>query len=90
MFESIVSMLLELSRSLPRIEAYIQLLPTPQLHQALRNVYDHFVDFCIAASDILETRSFGELSSRLTLYANIHWQVSPDLPRFLFIVEPGL
>ncbi len=53
-------MLRDLSKSLPRIEAYAKLLHTPRMHEALREVYVLFIDFCIATAKILEANSGGE------------------------------
>jgi len=48
-------MLLELSKSLPRLNAYAEIFHTPQLHNALREVYEGFVDFCFRTSEVLQT-----------------------------------
>jgi hypothetical protein len=48
LFEDIDRMLQEISRVLPRFQAYIEIFHTPRLHQALREVYEVYIDFNLA------------------------------------------
>ena len=47
-------MLFELSRILPRFKQYKEIFHTPRLHQALRDVYEGFVDFYFRTSEVLQ------------------------------------
>ncbi|KAK0628901.1 pfs domain-containing protein [Bombardia bombarda] len=46
LWEQMSDMIEDLSKSLPRLHAYHQLLETPRLHSALREVYQMLLDFC--------------------------------------------
>ena len=48
-------MLQELANSLPRFRAYTEIFHTPALHQALREVYHVFLDFCAGVTDSLRS-----------------------------------
>lgn len=48
-------MLSELSKSLPRFRAYAEIFHTSQLHRALREVYDGFVNFCFTTIEVLQS-----------------------------------
>lgn len=51
-------MLTDLSRDLPRFEAYTKVLHTPLLHRALRVVYSIYIDFCFAVMKFLQAQKF--------------------------------
>ena len=52
-FDEISRMLQELSTVLPRFHAYIDVIHTPRLHEALRGVYETYVDICFAVVELL-------------------------------------
>ncbi|KAK2593959.1 hypothetical protein QQS21_008318 [Conoideocrella luteorostrata] len=55
LFDQINQMLLDLSKELPRFQAYAEIFHTPQLHCALREVYQGFVDFCLKTIEVLQS-----------------------------------
>ena len=55
MFDSVGDMLQGLSKDLPRFHAYVEVLHTPRLHQALRDVYDVFISFNFKVVEFLNT-----------------------------------
>ncbi|KAE8440608.1 hypothetical protein EG329_007027 [Mollisiaceae sp. DMI_Dod_QoI] len=60
LFDNTSQMLFELSRALPRFKQYTEIFHTPRLHQALRDVYEGFVDFCFRTSEVLQTNTCCE------------------------------
>jgi hypothetical protein len=54
-FEDTSRMFRNLSRSLPRFHAYVEILQTPNLHGALREVYDVYLDFSFALIKFLRS-----------------------------------
>lgn len=53
-FDSIGEMIQDISKDLPRFHAYMEVLHTPRLHQALRDVYDVFVSFNFKVVEFLK------------------------------------
>src|SRR4051794_28359515 len=53
-------MLFDLFRALPRFKEYTDIFHTPRLHQALRDVYQGFVDFCFRTSEVLQANKCCE------------------------------
>ncbi|PMD52524.1 pfs domain-containing protein [Hyaloscypha bicolor E] len=66
-FEDTSRMLRDLSRSLPRFHAYVEILHTPNLHRALREVYEVYMDFSFAVIKFLRSNK---------CYAVVHSQWS--------------
>lgn len=54
-FDDMGKMLLSLSKALPRFEAYVDILPTPRLHEALRDVYGIYIDFAFLVINFLNS-----------------------------------
>ncbi|CAI6332469.1 unnamed protein product [Periconia digitata] len=65
-FDSASKMLQDLAKLLPRFQAYTQVLHTPRLHAALREVYSTFIDFAFALVRFL-------LSHRCYTMVKIQW-----------------
>lgn len=59
-FEDTSQMIHELSKALPRFHAYIEVLHTPRLHQALRDVYRVYIDFSFAVVNFLRANKCCE------------------------------
>ncbi|KAF2685927.1 pfs domain-containing protein [Lentithecium fluviatile CBS 122367] len=56
LFSSITDMLSSLSDDLPRFQAFTEVLHTPRLNDALRQVYGVYVDFCFAVIKLLRSK----------------------------------
>lgn len=55
LFDHTSQMFSELSKALPRFQAYAEIFHTPQLHRALREIYEGFVDFCFRTIEVLQS-----------------------------------
>ena len=58
MFDQISSQLEELSEALPRLHALVDVLHTPRLHEALRGIYEKYIDFCFVVMKFLNMKCF--------------------------------
>lgn len=47
----------DIAHALPRFHGYVEILHTPRLHAALRNIYASFLDLCLMTLDCLQTNS---------------------------------
>ncbi len=63
-FDGIGDMLHEISRDLPRFHAYMEVLHTPRLHQALRGVYSIFVEFNFRVVEFLKANKCSKSPHR--------------------------
>lgn len=52
-------MLDQLTKAMPRFQAYLDILPTVQLRRALRDIYDDFIEFCLSTADFLSRNPVG-------------------------------
>ena len=59
-FDTINDMLQDLSNALPRFQAYVEVIHTPRLHEALRRVYEKYIDFCLATVKFLNLKFLCE------------------------------
>lgn len=59
-FDDMGKMLLNLTKLLPRFEAYVHILPTPRLHDALREVYGLYIDFAFLVIKFLNSNKCCE------------------------------
>ena len=59
-FDGIGDMLREISKDLPRFNAYMEILHTPRLNQALRDLYDIFIVFNFKVVEVLKTNKCGK------------------------------